>query len=141
MAGNPVSERSLILSRYFSVMIRQYYLGTQKIYTTTGFGPRKNTEMAGVDYLAVYMQFAIKYSSLYIHHPGSAPGVVYIESVVFTAVCIYTTKSSTPAISVFFLCPNPVVVYIFGVPTLYMSGTCSQSAPHGRKGHGPLDHG
>jgi len=35
----------------------------------------------------------------------------------FTAVCIYTTKSSTPAISLFFLGPNPVVVHIFGVPT------------------------
>jgi len=35
----------------------------------------------------------------------------------FTAVCIYTTTSSTPAISLFFLGPNPVVVYIFGVPT------------------------
>ena len=47
-----------------------------------------------------------------------APGVVYIESVYFTAVCIYTTKSSTPAISLFFLGPNPVVVYIFGVPNI-----------------------
>jgi len=36
----------------------------------------------------------------------------------FTAVCIYTTKSSTPAISLFFLGPNLVVVYIFGVPTI-----------------------
>ena len=34
----------------------------------------------------------------------------------FTAVCI-TTKRSTPAIALFFLGPNPVVVYIFGVPT------------------------
>jgi len=34
----------------------------------------------------------------------------------FTAVCIYTTKRSTPAISLFFLGPNPVVVYICGVP-------------------------
>jgi len=39
--------------------------------------------MAGVDDLVVYMQTAVKYSSLYIHHPGG---------------------------------PNPVVVYIFGVP-------------------------
>jgi len=35
--------------------------------------------MAGVDHLVVYMQTAIKYNSLYVHHPG----VVYIESVVF----------------------------------------------------------
>ena len=35
--------------------------------------------MAGVDDLVVYMQTAVKYSTLYIHHPG----VVYIESVVF----------------------------------------------------------
>jgi len=30
----------------------------------------------------------------------------------FTAVCIYTTKSSTPATPLFILGPNPVVVYI-----------------------------
>ena len=41
--------------------------------------------MAGVDDLVVYMQTVVKYSSLYIHHPGGAK-------------------------------PNPVVVYIFGVP-------------------------
>jgi len=47
-------------------------IGTPKIYTTTGVGPRKNREMAGVDDLVVYMQTAVKYSSLYIHHPGGA---------------------------------------------------------------------
>jgi len=26
--------------------------------------------MAGVDHLVVYMQIAVKYSSLFIHHPG-----------------------------------------------------------------------
>jgi len=35
-------------------------VGTPKIYTTTGFGPRKNREMAGVDHLLVYMQTAVK---------------------------------------------------------------------------------
>jgi len=45
-------------------------LGTPNIYTTTGLGPRKNGEMAGVDDLVVYMQTAVKYSSLYTHHPG-----------------------------------------------------------------------
>jgi len=41
--------------------------------------------MAGVEDVVVYMQTAVKYNSLYIHHPGTlrAPGVVYIESVVF----------------------------------------------------------
>jgi len=53
--------------------------GTRKIYTTTGFGPRKTWEMAGVDHLVVYMQIAIKYCR--------------------TVVCRYTTKGSTPAIS------------------------------------------
>jgi len=71
-------------------------LGTPKIYTTTGFGHRKNRVMAGVDHLVVYMQTAVKYNNLYIHHPGGA---------------------LTPAISKLFLCPSPVVVYIFGVPT------------------------
>jgi len=43
-------------------------IGTPKIYTTTGFGPRKNREMAGVDDLVVYIQTAVFYSSLHIHH-------------------------------------------------------------------------
>jgi len=47
-------------------------LRNPKIYTTTGLGPRKNREMAGVDDLVVYMQTVVKYSSLYIHHPGGA---------------------------------------------------------------------
>jgi len=45
-----------------------------KIYTTTGLGPKKLREMAGVDDVVVYMQTAVKYSSLYIHHPGGASG-------------------------------------------------------------------
>jgi len=48
------------------------FIGTPKIYTTTGLGPKKNREMAGVDDLVVYMQAAVKYSSLYMHHPGGA---------------------------------------------------------------------
>jgi len=51
-------------------------IGTPEIYTTTGLGLRKNKEMAGVDDLVVYMQTAVKYSSLYIQK-------LYIESVVF----------------------------------------------------------
>jgi len=47
-------------------------IGTPKIYTTIGFGPRKNREMAGVDDLVVYMQTVVKYSRLYIHHPVGA---------------------------------------------------------------------
>jgi len=38
------------------------------MYTTTGFGPTKNREMAGVHHLVVYMQTAVKDSSVYIHH-------------------------------------------------------------------------
>ena len=61
-------------------------VGTPKIYTTTGLGRE------------------------------APPGWCIYKLLYFTAVCIYTTKSSTPAISLFFLGPNPVVVYIFGVP-------------------------
>ena len=43
-------------------------IGTPKIYTTTGLGPRKNREMAGVDDLVVYIQTAVFNSSLHIHH-------------------------------------------------------------------------
>jgi len=45
-------------------------MGTPKIYTATGLGLRKNGEMARVDHLVVYMQTGVKFSSLYIHHPG-----------------------------------------------------------------------
>ena len=40
----------------------------------------KNKKMAGVDHFLVYMQTAVKYWSLYKHHPGAlrAPVVVYI---------------------------------------------------------------
>jgi len=54
-------------------------MATPKIYTATGFGPRKTKKMSGVDHFLVYMQTAVKYRSMYIHHPW----VVYIESVVF----------------------------------------------------------
>ena len=87
--------------------------GTPKIYTTTGFAPRKNKEMAGVDDVVVYMQIAVKYNTFYIHHPGGAKrfrGWCIFKLLYFTRVCIYTTKSSTPAISLFILGPNPVVV-------------------------------
>jgi len=47
-------------------------IGTPKIYTTTGLGPRKRREMAGVDDLVVYMQTVVKYNTFYIHHPGGA---------------------------------------------------------------------
>ena len=53
-----------------------HIFGTPKIYTTTGFGPRKNREMAGVDDLVVYMQTAVKYNTFYIHHPGGAKPTV-----------------------------------------------------------------
>ena len=43
-------------------------VGAPEIYTTTGLGPRKNREMAGVDDLVVYIQTAVFYSSLHIHH-------------------------------------------------------------------------
>jgi len=54
------------------VPMRYPGVGTPMIYTTTVLGPRKNREMAGVDDLVVYMQTAVKYRSLYIHHPGGA---------------------------------------------------------------------
>jgi len=52
------------------------FIGTPKIYTTTGLGPRKNREMAGVKFIGTPKIYTT---------PGvlRAPGVVYIESVVF----------------------------------------------------------
>jgi len=42
-------------------------IGTPKIYTTTGFGLKKNRKMAGVQDLVVYIQTAVFHSSLHIH--------------------------------------------------------------------------
>jgi len=56
-------------------------IGAPKIFTTTGFEPRKNREMAGVDDLVVYVQTVVKYDTFYIHHPGGASrprGLVYL---------------------------------------------------------------
>jgi len=103
---------------FFHIYGKIPILGTQKIYTTTGLGLRKNREMAGVDDLVVYLQTAVKYNTFYTPPRGreAPPGWCIYKLLYFTAVCIYTTKWSTPAISLFFLGPNPVVVYIFGVP-------------------------
>jgi len=80
--------------------------------------------MAGVDHLVVYMQTAVKYNTFYIHHSGEAPlGWGIYKLLYFTTVCIYTTTLSTPAIALFFLGPNLLVVYIFGVRTLNHQGT------------------
>ena len=95
-------------------------MGTPKIYTTTGFGPRKNKEMAGVDDLMGYMQTAVKYNTFYIHHPGarSAHGVVYIRTAVFySSLHIHHQIVHTSHFPIF-LSPNPVVVYIFEVPII-----------------------
>jgi len=65
--------------------------------------------MAGVDHLVVYMQTAVKYSSLYIHQMVRA--------------------SHFPI----FLGPNPVVVYIFGVPIALSYGSvreCGAPKPY-----------
>jgi len=34
---------------------KEHQIGTPEMFTTTGLGPRKNREMAGVDDLVVYM--------------------------------------------------------------------------------------
>jgi len=56
-------------------------------------GPRKNIDMAGVDHLVVYMQTAVKYSSLYIHHPGGASRP---QGGVYRKCCILQQFAYTP---------------------------------------------
>ena len=104
-------------SRFIEETLVLLEFGNPKIYTT-GLGHRKNREMAGVDDLVMYMQTAVKYNTFYIHprKREAPPGWCIYKLLYFTAVCTYTTRSSTPAISIFFLGPNPVVVYIFGLP-------------------------
>jgi len=57
---------------FHALLSHVFHVGTPEIYTPTGFGHRKNTEMAGVDDLVVYMQTAVKYNTFYIHHPWGA---------------------------------------------------------------------
>ena len=81
--------------------------------------------MAGVDHWVVYMQTAVKYSSLYIHHLGAlhAPGVVYIESVLFySSLHIHHQMVYTSHFPIF-PSPNPVVVYIFGARIIRIPGS------------------
>jgi len=68
-------------------------IGTPKIYTTTGLGPRKNGVMAGVDDLVVYMQTVVKYNTFYIHHPGGAKRP---RGGVYTNCCILLQFAYTP---------------------------------------------
>ena len=73
-----------------------------------------------------------KYRNSYIQHHGGVYRKCFFFTFAiwkvlhFTAVCIYTTKWTTPAVSLFFLSPNPVVVYIFGVLNLQNRNTKSQ---------------
>ena len=91
--------------------------GNPKIYTTTGFGPRKNREMAGVDHLVVYMQTVVKYNTFYMHHPGGVQcprGGVYTncsivqyihEEVVYTSHFLIFSKPK-PGGGVYIWCPQ-----------------------------------
>jgi len=99
------------------IEIQAHVLRTPKMYTTTGCGPRKNREMAGVDHLVVYLQTAVKYNTFYIHHPG---GAKWPRGGVYTNCCIlqqfaYTPNGPHQPFPFFFLGSHPVVVYIFGV--------------------------
>jgi len=59
----------------------------------TGFGPRKNRKMAGVDDMVVYMQTGVKYNTFYIHHPGGAKRP---RGGVYTNCCISQQFAYTP---------------------------------------------
>jgi len=69
----------------------------------------------------VYMQTAVKYNTFYIHHPG----VEYIQTVLFySSLHIHHQMVHTSHFPIF-LGPNPVVVYIFGVRSMYVRRHCS----------------
>ena len=54
---------------YFFVFLSiATYLGPQRYKPPPGLGLDKNMEIAGVDDLVVYIQTAVFYSSLHIHH-------------------------------------------------------------------------
>jgi len=94
---SPARHRVLIRNRFDAgmelvvrVAIRLIWsgkgtIGTPKIFTTTGFGPRQNKKMARRPFLGVYANWR-KYRSLYIHHPTGAAcprGGVYRKCCVF----------------------------------------------------------
>jgi len=89
---------------------------TPYISTTTGFGHRKNKNMAGVYHSVVCMQTVSKYRSLYIHHDGGAarpPGVGYRKCCISTKFLHIHKKMVYTSHFRIFLGPNPVVVYIY----------------------------
>ena len=88
------------------------------IYTTTGLGLRKNKKMVGVYHFLVYMQTAPNYRIFYIHHHGCAQrprGGVYTNCGIVGSLHIHKEMLYTSHF-LFFLGPNPVVVYIFWGP-------------------------
>ena len=98
-------------------------LGTPFIYTTAGFGRRKNKKMTGVYNFFVYVQTAPQSSSLYIHHhgwaacPHGAPMEVYIESVVvWGSLHIHQEIVCTSHFLNFSGPKAGGCVYIYGVP-------------------------
>ncbi len=78
--------------------------------------------MAGVDHLVVYMQTAVKYNTLYIRHPGGAErpwGGVYTNRGILQKFAYTPRNGAHQPFPYFFPSPNPVVVYIYGVPNLH----------------------
>ena len=63
----PSMTRVIITFEWGLIQHGLLHVGTPYIYiyTTTGFGPRKNKDMAGVYHFLLYMRTAPKYSSLY----------------------------------------------------------------------------
>jgi len=89
------------------------------IYTTTGFGPRKKQKMLGAyHFLCICKLPQNTTASILIPPRGRATPLWWCihKLLYFGAVCIYIKTESTPAIFLFFLGPNPVVVYIYDVP-------------------------
>jgi len=110
--------KSVLLSVRESVVVHDWD-------TTTGLGLRKkNREMPGMDDLVVYMQTVVKYNTFYIHHPRGAKrprGGVYTNCYIFQQFAYTPPNRPHQPFPFFFLCPNPVVMYIFGVPIGYKS--------------------
>lgn len=99
-------------------------MGPPYIYIYTppqGLGLEKNKKIDGVYYLLVHMQTDQICSKRHKARPMGAhraPVVVVCFAADLTSLHIHTRNCYTLALVLFFLAPNPVVGYIYGVPTL-----------------------
>jgi len=104
---------------YKQLFMNEHWGHHSYAYTTTVFGPRKKRKW--LVYPISWCICKLPQSILIPPRACCAPPWWCILMLLYTwAVWKYTKKWYTPAIFLFFLGPNPVVVYLYVVPQKYL---------------------